>query len=136
MKDKASEFSEFFRWRIFDQNSPSGVSEFDEDERILPVTASEEDQAQRYEKLIGQWVFEVVTLEWPHPHEPRPMWHLIDHWAEEPSAKMREQVESAALRDTRYFKRCRTCKQLNNVGHMHNSALCYTCAAEEFHIVY
>ena len=136
MKDKASEFSEFFRWRIFYQNSPSGVSEFDEDERILPVTASEEDQAQLYEQLIGQWVFEVVTLEWPHPHEPRPMWHLIDHWAEEPSAKTRKQAESAALRDSCYFKKCSKCNRLNNVGHMYGDDLCYTCAAEEFHIVY
>ena len=135
MKDDRGQFDYFFRWRIVDEDSPSGGSEPDEYEFTdlsLPPEGSplEEYPPLSWEQLIGQWVFEVATLAWTHPHEPRREWHLFDHWAEEPHREDKRQAESVALQDRRFFKTCTMCNELTNVGHMHNSKVCDGCAEE------
>jgi hypothetical protein len=133
MKDEQGKFDYFFRWRIVDEDSPSGGSEPDEYQLIelaLPPEGSRPDKNQplRYEELIGQWVFEVATLVWPHPHEPSRRWHIVNHWEEEPSKEIRRQAESDTLHDTHYFKTCSMCNDIKNVGYMHSAKVCDGCA--------
>tara|TARA_B110000305_G_scaffold144345_1_gene160507 strand:- start:272 stop:697 length:426 start_codon:yes stop_codon:yes gene_type:complete len=141
MKDEQGQFDYFFRWRIVDEDSSSGGRESDEYKLVeipLPPEGSplEEDLPLSYEQLIGQWVFEVATLEWPHPHEPARKWHIINHWAEEPSTEIRRQAESAILQDTRYFKTCSMCNSVTNVGYMHSDKVCDGCAEKHLGIIH
>lgn len=80
--------------------------------------------------------FEVGIVTWSHPHEPDAVWKCFRRWKSAPLPERIAAAEKAVLANQRYFRRCATCGELNNAGHMHNAATCQGCAERHLGVVF
>lgn len=82
------------------------------------------------------WAFEVGVVHWKGPHSPELAWRVFRRWTRKPDAARIARARAAALREPLFFRRCATCKELHNAGHMHGRDLCQSCATEKLGVVY
>ena len=99
----------------------------------MPITGFRNYRAT--EDLIGQWIFEVGIVDW-EGHTPYMVWKRFRIWKTEPDDARIDRAKAAALGDSRFFKMCSMCKELNNAGHMCESTICQSCAEEHLGVVY
>ncbi len=74
------------------------------------------------------WVYRVGVVEWDEPHSPRVEWVTLRRWKTIPDASRLARARQAALANLHFFRVCSRCGKLNNIGHMHDDAICQACA--------
>jgi len=94
------------------------------------------DSFTRIEARDDRYRFEVGIVTWSHPHEPDADWKCFRRWKTAPSPERIATAEKAALGSRRFFRRCVTCGELNNIGHMHSADVCQGCAESHLGVVY
>lgn len=82
------------------------------------------------------YIFWVGRVKWNGPHSPELYYTPFRQWKKIPTDSMLARARQAALRDRRFFVICKRCKQINNVGHMHDSNICQGCAERYLGVVY
>jgi hypothetical protein len=90
----------------------------------------------RVHQLEDGWAFDVGVVQWPSPYSPELKWCQFRLWSRKPDAARIARAQAAALRQPRFFRRCTTCNELHNAGHMHGPDLCQSCATEKLGVVY
>ncbi len=80
------------------------------------------------------WVFEVGTVEWPHPSEPVIIWKRFRRWKKEPDSERLTSARKAA--ENRFCARCEYCGDLRLKGDMFDRTACHGCASTHFEICY
>lgn len=84
----------------------------------------------------GKWVIEVNVIQWEGPYTPLCDWRVFRSWDKQPSEKSIRRAKSAALKQSRFFRRCKMCDELNNAGHMHDKEVCQSCAERHLNVLY
>ena len=80
------------------------------------------------------WVFEVGTVEWPHPSEPITIWKRFRRWKGEPNRESLTRARIAA--ENRFCDRCELCEELLMKGQMFDRKTCQGCATSHFHVCF
>jgi hypothetical protein len=106
----------------------------------MPGQTDERDRelAERYLRLAendGGVDLEVGIVEWNGAHTPYVEWKAVEHFAAMPSAEEFEKAKRRVLRNRRYFRTCKFCKQRCNAGHM-NSNVCHSCAEKHLGVIH
>ena len=80
------------------------------------------------QKVDNLWTLQVATVEWRGSHTPYLKWHNYQTWESEPTPEHHSAAKAKALTDPRYFRTCKKCSNLQNIGHMHDKTTCQGCS--------
>ncbi len=82
------------------------------------------------------YAFEVGRIRWDGPHTPVLEWITYRQWKTTPTEKRIRRAKESALRNLAFFGTCKRCSRTLNIGHMHDKAVCQSCAERELGIVH
>lgn len=92
------------------------------------------DTYLKFVPTLEGWAMQVGVVGWVSPHEPSLEWKTFRTWRHEPNAERKDRAKVAAIK--RFFRTCVQCRELCNVGHMHDSKLCQGCAERELGVTH
>ena len=131
----------FLAWRAYDRGG--GPGPFSEHGSltsffyaVLERLRDIEGVLKDHTRLRDGTVLEVMTTDWPHPHEPAEVWHRFRSWKKGPTPIQRERARQQVLASKKYFFRCKFCHEICNTGHRYSKDICHCCASERFGVVY
>lgn len=96
-------------------------------------------ELDEYFRCIGTdeaWEFQVGVVTWEGAHTPNLVWKVFRRWNSPPDASRIQRAKAAALRQSRYFRTCKTCYEVTNAGHMFDAEICQSCAERQLGVVY
>jgi hypothetical protein len=105
----------------------------------MGMHADDPDENEDYFRVRAHatgWVFEVGIVEWGAPNQPEVRWRAFRDWKRLPDTARVARARAAALGTPRFFRRCKMCVRVTNVGHMFSVDLCQGCAQEQHGVVY
>jgi hypothetical protein len=79
---------------------------------------------------------EVETISWDGPHTPTSAWVDFGPIPKNADTVEIDAVMETALANTRFFRRCETCKMLKPLGWMHDAKICQGCAERDLGVVH
>ena len=103
---------------------------------VLERLRKVEEVLKAYTRLRDGTVLEVMTIDWPHPHQPAKVWHRFRNWKDGPTPNQLERARQQILASKKYFFRCKVCQEICDAGHRHSKDICQGCASERFGAVY
>jgi hypothetical protein len=89
----------------------------------------------RCEETADGWDLQIATVVW-EGHTPELEWTTFRHWKTAPDPARLQKARTTALANSRYFRTCTRCHELNNAGHMHDKHTCQGCASLHLGVVY
>lgn len=90
----------------------------------------------RTAEVDGEIHLQVAVVDWPDPGSPALVWKTFRHWKKPPTPERLAAAQQNALMSRQCFRVCQHCGQRNNIGHMHDDAICQTCAESHLAAVY
>ena len=78
----------------------------------------------------------VADISWPSPSQPETTWHAVANLPADATDEETSAAQNRALADIRYFATCRTCREKQPAGWMHDESICQSCASRDLGIVY
>lgn len=84
----------------------------------------------------GRWEFQVGTVQWDGPHTPHIEWKTYRSWRTQPNAARLARARASAIKEARFFRTCKSCDRIRNVGHMHDPQICQGCAERYLGVIH
>lgn len=84
----------------------------------------------------GRWEFQVGVLTWEGPHTPRIVWKTYRSWRSQPNADRLARARAAATKEPSFFRTCSRCRDLKNIGYMHDQQTCQGCAERYLGVIH
>ena len=102
----------------------------------MPEESDDFDEFFQCVETAQGWEYQVGVVGWSHPSTPILQWKAFRHWQTQPDAASIAEARDSALADSRFFRTCSRCGELNNAGHMHDKEICQACAVLHLGVVY
>ena len=78
----------------------------------------------------------VKTIHWPEPHTPATYLEKVKTLRPNKTKRQLERSINSVLKNTKYFRTCDVCKELNPSGWTESTVLCSSCAETVYGIVH
>jgi hypothetical protein len=72
----------------------------------------------------------VARIKWHGPHEPITSWETYKQLPKDSTDEGIQEAVEDLLKNSKYFRRCKECSEVNLVGNM-NLDVCHSCMAED-----